>query len=175
MAQLESDCRWLACCRPGRPLLPCLLVLHAAASRRPQPFTLVSLTHAWRSGCSERTKQRFFSLPKQRISFHLLQVQTLRKYTKQFEVQGVHPTSSKEDIAKAVSEHWNSVVGAGWLLSGWVGGVPVVGSSCSEGRPVEEGWQCRRAQSEAWSGWLCLTGSLHGGPAALRRHPSSKV
>ena len=39
-----------------------------------------------------------------------MQVQTLRKYTKQYEVQGVHPTSSKEDIAKAVTEHWNSVV-----------------------------------------------------------------
>lgn len=38
------------------------------------------------------------------------QVQTLRKYSKQFEVQGVHPTSSKEDIAKAVSDHWNTVV-----------------------------------------------------------------
>jgi len=39
-----------------------------------------------------------------------LQVQTLRKYTKQYEVQGVHPTSSKEDIAKAVTEHWNALV-----------------------------------------------------------------
>ena len=39
-----------------------------------------------------------------------MQVQTLRKYTKQYEVQGVHPTSSKEDIAKAVTEHWNTLV-----------------------------------------------------------------
>ena len=39
-----------------------------------------------------------------------VQVQTLRKYTKQYEVQGVHPTSTKEDIARAVTEHWNSVV-----------------------------------------------------------------
>ena len=41
-----------------------------------------------------------------------MQVQTLRKYTKQYEVVGVHPTSSKEDIARAVTDHWNSVVGA---------------------------------------------------------------
>lgn len=40
----------------------------------------------------------------------IVQVQTLRKYTKQYEVQGVHPTSSKEDIAKAVTEHWNALV-----------------------------------------------------------------
>jgi hypothetical protein len=42
----------------------------------------------------------------------LAEVQTLRKYTKQYEVPNVHPTSSKEDIARAVTEHWNSVVSA---------------------------------------------------------------
>ena len=51
-------------------------------------------------------------LPPGRPCLCLPQVQTLRKYTKQFEVQGVHPTSSKEDIAKAVTDHWNSVVRA---------------------------------------------------------------
>ncbi|PSC68611.1 hypothetical protein C2E20_7784 [Micractinium conductrix] len=48
-------------------------------------------------------------LPATRVDLNKLKVQTLRKYTKQFEVQGVHPTSSKEDIAKAVTDHWNSV------------------------------------------------------------------
>lgn len=48
-------------------------------------------------------------LPAARVDLNKLKVQTLRKYTKQYEVQGVHPTSSKEDIAKAVTEHWNSV------------------------------------------------------------------
>lgn len=47
----------------------------------------------------------------------LPQVQTLRKYSKQYEVAGVHPTSSKEDIAKAVSDHWNSVVRCSALQS----------------------------------------------------------
>lgn len=48
-------------------------------------------------------------LPAVRVDLAKLKVQTLRKYTKQFEVQGVHPTSSKEDITKAVTEHWNAV------------------------------------------------------------------
>ncbi|EFN53137.1 expressed protein [Chlorella variabilis] len=48
-------------------------------------------------------------LPAARVDLAKLKVQTLRKYTKQYEVQGVHPTSSKEDITRAVTEHWNSV------------------------------------------------------------------
>ncbi|KAI7845335.1 hypothetical protein COHA_001176 [Chlorella ohadii] len=47
--------------------------------------------------------------PATRVDLNKLKVQTLRKYTKQYEVQGVHPTSSKEDIAKAVTEHWNAL------------------------------------------------------------------
>lgn len=48
-------------------------------------------------------------LPASRVDLNKLKVQTLRKYTKQYEVAGVHPTSSKEDIARAVTDHWNSV------------------------------------------------------------------
>lgn len=38
------------------------------------------------------------------------QVQALRKYTKVYEVPGISPQSSKEDLTSAVSKHWDSMV-----------------------------------------------------------------
>ena len=45
------------------------------------------------------------------------QVQALRKYSKAYDVQGVHPQSSKEDLTAAVTRHWNTemVRGGGHL------------------------------------------------------------
>lgn len=34
----------------------------------------------------------------------------LRKYTKVYEVPGIGPQSSKEDLTSAVSKHWNTMV-----------------------------------------------------------------
>lgn len=43
----------------------------------------------------------------------LPQVGAMRKYAKQYEVAGVNPqTSSKEDLASAVTKHWNAWVRA---------------------------------------------------------------
>jgi Sin3 binding region of histone deacetylase complex subunit SAP30 len=40
----------------------------------------------------------------------VFQVQALRKYTKVYELQGIHPQSSKEELTSAVTRHWNQSV-----------------------------------------------------------------
>ena len=39
-----------------------------------------------------------------------LQVQALRKYTKVFEIQGIHAQSTREELTSAVIRHWNNSV-----------------------------------------------------------------
>ncbi|KAG7670461.1 hypothetical protein Ndes2526B_g00213 [Nannochloris sp. 'desiccata'] len=45
--------------------------------------------------------------PTARVDLTKLKVQALRKYTKVYELQGIHPQSSKEELTSAVSRHWN--------------------------------------------------------------------
>lgn len=42
----------------------------------------------------------------------LPQVQALRKYTKVYDVPGISPHASKEDLTSAVSKHWSTMVRA---------------------------------------------------------------
>lgn len=52
-----------------------------------------------------------------------LQVQALRKYTKVYELQGIHPQSSKEELTSAVTRHWNQAVSLQHQLLTTSGGV----------------------------------------------------
>lgn len=48
-------------------------------------------------------------LPANRVNLAKMEVNAMRKYAKQYEVAGVNPqTSSKEDLASAVSKHFNA-------------------------------------------------------------------
>lgn len=48
-------------------------------------------------------------LPANRVNLAKMEVGAMRKYAKQYEVAGVNPqTSSKEDLASAVTKHWNA-------------------------------------------------------------------
>ncbi|KAK2077918.1 hypothetical protein QBZ16_003786 [Prototheca wickerhamii] len=44
-----------------------------------------------------------------RVDLTKLKVHALRKYTKVYEVPGIGPQSSKEDLTSAVSRHWNTM------------------------------------------------------------------
>ncbi|KAL6784633.1 hypothetical protein ACKKBG_A02575 [Auxenochlorella protothecoides x Auxenochlorella symbiontica] len=44
-----------------------------------------------------------------RVDLTKLKVHALRKYTKVYEVPGIGPQSSKEDLTSAVSKHWNTM------------------------------------------------------------------
>jgi hypothetical protein len=54
-------------------------------------------------------------------------VATLRKYCKAYNLSGIHPQSSREDLAEAVSRHWNSVV----RLRAAAGGACSLGPACT--------------------------------------------
>eukprot|EP00887_Chlorella_sp_A99_P002162 scaffold21.g2162.t1 len=54
-------------------------------------------------------EQYVTELPAARVDLNKMKVGAMRKYAKQYEVAGVNPqTSSKEDLASAVSKHWNA-------------------------------------------------------------------
>ena len=60
------------------------------------------------SHCSDTSSVRGLTA----LPFHCasLQVQALRKYTKIYEVAGVHPQSTREEMTSAVQRHWNAMV-----------------------------------------------------------------
>ncbi|KDD76474.1 hypothetical protein H632_c213p0 [Helicosporidium sp. ATCC 50920] len=44
-----------------------------------------------------------------RVDLSKLKVQALRKYTKVYDVPGISPHASKEDLTSAVSKHWSTM------------------------------------------------------------------
>jgi hypothetical protein len=48
--------------------------------------------------------------PMARADLAKMKIQALRKYTKLYEVQGVHPQSSREDLIAAIKRHWSMAV-----------------------------------------------------------------